>query len=82
MIGLCAPEQKLLPPVLSTIVVLVTHGVGTNVESQTDGLSGMLHIAPTLNDILWGNLEGSRTILLLKAPCKEALVIVLPFQHS
>ena len=79
MVSFCASTQKLLPSVLATIVVLVAHGVRADVERQADGLSGMLHIAASLNDVFRGYSEGSRTVLLLKASCEVALMVVLPF---
>ena len=79
MVGFRASAEKLLPSVLAAIVVLVAHGVRADVERQANGLSGMLHITASLNDVFRGYGEGSRTVLLLEASCEEALMVVLPF---
>ncbi len=79
MVSFRASAQKLLPSVLASIVVLVAHGVGADVERQANSLSGMLHITASLDDVFRGYSEGGRTVLLLKASCKEALMVVLPF---
>ena len=82
MIGLCAALKELLQPVLIAIVVLVTHCVWAYVQGQADSLSRLLHIAATLNNIFRGNFESCRAVLLLKAACKMALMIVLPLKHA
>ena len=74
--------QHLLPSDFTAIIVLVAHCVWTDVQSQTDGLGGLLHVAATLNDVLRCNFEGSRAVFLLEAPGEVALVVVLPLEHA
>ena len=58
--------EDLLPSDTSTAVVLVAHRVGSDIQSEADRLSGVLHVATSLHDVLWGDLKGCWTVLLLK----------------
>ena len=74
--------QHLLPAIFAAIVVLVSHRVWSNVKSQADRLSCVLHVAATLNDILGCDLEGRWTIFLLEAASEVALMVVFPLKHA
>ena len=74
--------ENMLQPVLVAIVVLVAHGVRANIEGEADGLRCLLHVAPTLHNVVRRDLEGRRAVLLLKAAGEVALMVVLPFKHA
>ena len=60
--------QELLQTALASVVELVAHGEGANVERQADGLCGLLHVAASLHYVLWCDVEGCWTVLLLEGP--------------
>ena len=78
VVRLLSMVQELFQLGLPILLVLVAHGVGANVEGQTDGLRRVLHVAAALHDVLWGDIEGCRAVLLLEAAAEISLVIVLP----
>ena len=84
VIGLLAISEEALDLALSVLVlvVLVPHGVDADVEGQANGLRRVLHIAAALHDVLRGDVEGCRTVLLLEAPTEIALMVVLPLDDS
>ena len=82
MVRFGPPVEHLLPSDFTAIVVLVSHSVRTDVESQANRLSRVLHVAATLHDVLWSDLEGRWAIFLFEAASKVALMVVLPLEHA
>lgn len=80
MVRLGAPVEHLLHSAPFAVIILVAHRIGTHVESQTDGLRGVLHVAAALHNILRGDLEGRGAVFLLEGACEVALMVVLPLE--
>jgi len=73
--------DELLPatfPLFAVLLVHVAHALGSHIESQADGVLGILHVAATLHDVLWLEVEGDRAVNLLEKATEEAKVVVFP----
>ena len=82
VVRLGPPVEEVLHSTVATIWVLVAHSVCTYIQSQADGLRRLLHVAPSLDNILRSDFKGSWAILLLECACEVALMIVLPLKQS
>jgi hypothetical protein len=83
VVSLSPSFKKLIQlPLTDVIVVLIAHGVITNVEYQADSLSRILHVTSALYYVFRGDIEGSRTVFLLEITAKVSLMIVLPFNDT
>lgn len=83
VVSLPSSFKKLIELSLTdVIVILIAHGVLTNVKCQADSLSRILHVTSALDYVFGSNIKCSRTVFLLEITTKVSLMIVLPFNDA
>ena len=60
----------------------VTHCREANIKCKTDHELAVAHVATTLDNVLWSDLEGSWVVNLLEITCEVALVVVFPLDQT